>query len=157
MGSQSQTRLSDFTFTSLSLMHVKIWRQPKCPSRDERIKKMWGACLYFKIECRLWQRKKGKVSCSVVSDSLQPMDCSPPDSFVYGILHKNTGVGCHSLLQGIFLTQGLNLGLPHCRQILYQVSHQESTDWNSVFWFLNHVFGLRHHTEYPPNIDINQN
>ena len=32
---------------------------------------------------------------------------------------KNTGVGCHSLLQGIFLIQGLNLGLLHCRQILY--------------------------------------
>ena len=31
---------------------------------------------------------------------------------------KNTGVGCHSLLQGIFLTQGSNLGLLHCRQIL---------------------------------------
>ena len=34
------------------------------------------------------------------------------------ILDKNTGVGCHSLLQGIFLTQGLNPGLPHCRHIL---------------------------------------
>ena len=32
---------------------------------------------------------------------------------------KNTGMGCHSLLQGIFPTQGLNLGLLHCRQILY--------------------------------------
>ena len=32
---------------------------------------------------------------------------------------KNTGVGCHSLLQGIFPTQGSNLGLQHCRQILY--------------------------------------
>ena len=32
---------------------------------------------------------------------------------------KNVGVGCYSLLQGIFLTQGLNLGLLHCRQILY--------------------------------------
>ena len=39
---------------------------------------------------------------------------------------KNTGVGCHSLLQGIFLTQGLNLGRLHCRQILYQLSHQGS-------------------------------
>ena len=29
---------------------------------------------------------------------------------------KNTGAGCHFLLQEIFLTQGLNLGLPHCRQ-----------------------------------------
>ena len=34
---------------------------------------------------------------------------------------KNTGRGCHSLLQGIFPTQGLNL---HCRQILYRLSHQ---------------------------------
>ena len=32
---------------------------------------------------------------------------------------KNIGVGCHFLLQEIFLTQGLNLGLLHCRQILY--------------------------------------
>ena len=37
---------------------------------------------------------------------------------------KNTGVGCHSLLQGIFLTQGSNPGLPHCRQMLYPLSHQ---------------------------------
>ena len=37
---------------------------------------------------------------------------------------KNAGVGCHFLLQGVFLTQGLNPGLPHCRQALYQLSHQ---------------------------------
>ena len=39
---------------------------------------------------------------------------------------KNTGVGCHFLLQGIFLTQESNLGLQHCRQILYHLSHQGS-------------------------------
>ena len=39
---------------------------------------------------------------------------------------KNTGVGSHSLLQGIFPTQGLNPGLPHCRQILYQLNHKGS-------------------------------
>ena len=33
-------------------------------------------------------------------------------------------MGCHSHPQGIFLTQGLNQGLPHCRQILYHLSHQ---------------------------------
>ena len=38
---------------------------------------------------------------------------------------KNTGVGCHFLLQEIFPTQGLNPGLPHCRQMLYRLSHQE--------------------------------
>ena len=39
---------------------------------------------------------------------------------------KNTAGGCHFLLQGIFLTQGLNPGLPYCRQILYQQSHKGS-------------------------------
>ena len=39
---------------------------------------------------------------------------------------KNTRVGGHPLLQGIFLIQGLNLGLLHCRQILYHLSHQGS-------------------------------
>ena len=37
---------------------------------------------------------------------------------------KNTAVGCHFLLQGIFQTQGLNLGSLHCRQTLYHLSHQ---------------------------------
>ena len=41
-----------------------------------------------------------------------PMDCSPPGSSVHGIFPgKNTGMGCHAPLQGIFLTQGLNPGL----------------------------------------------
>ena len=39
---------------------------------------------------------------------------------------QNTGVGCHFLLQEIFPTQGLNPGLPHCRQTLYRLSHQGS-------------------------------
>ena len=39
---------------------------------------------------------------------------------------QNTGVGSHSLLQGIFPTQGSNPGLLHCRQILYQLSHKGS-------------------------------
>ena len=39
---------------------------------------------------------------------------------------QNTGVGSFSLLQGIFPTQGSKPDLPHCRQILYQLSHRES-------------------------------
>ena len=55
------------------------------------------------------------------------MDCSPPGSSVHGDSPgKKTGVGCHVLLQGIFPTQGLNPGLPHCRRILYQLSYQGS-------------------------------
>ena len=39
---------------------------------------------------------------------------------------KNSGVGSHSLFQGILLTQGSNPGLPHWKQILYRLSHQGS-------------------------------
>ena len=53
-----------------------------------------------------------------------PIDCSPPGSSAHGDFPgKNTGVGCHALLQGIFPTQGLNPGLPQCRWILYHLSH----------------------------------
>ena len=63
----------------------------------------------------------------IVSDSFQPYGLQPAR-----LLHswnspsKNTGVGCHSLLQGIFLARGLNPGLPYCRQILYHMNHQGS-------------------------------
>ena len=48
-----------------------------------------------------------------------PMNGSPPGSSVHGILQARRRVGCHSLLQGICLTQGLNLDLLHCRQNFY--------------------------------------
>ena len=52
------------------------------------------------------------------------MNCSPPNSSVHGIFQeKIIGVGGH-FFQGIFLTQGLNLSLLHCRQSLYHLSHQ---------------------------------
>ena len=48
-------------------------------------------------------------SCPTLGD---PMDCSPPGSSVYGDSpSKNSEVGCHALLQGIFPTQGSNPGL----------------------------------------------
>ena len=45
---------------------------------------------------------------------------------------KNTGVGCHFLLQGIFLTQESNPGLLHCRQMIYQLSCEGSPNMSSV-------------------------
>ena len=52
------------------------------------------------------------------------MDCRSPGSSVHGDSSgKNTGVGCHFLLQGIFPTQGSNPGFLHCRQTLYNLSH----------------------------------
>ena len=56
-----------------------------------------------------------RALCSVMSDSLQPHGPICPWDF----LGKNTGVGCHFLFQWIFLTQGSNLCLLHCRWILY--------------------------------------
>ena len=60
--------------------------------------------------------------CSVVSNSLRPYGLYSP----WNSPGQNTGVGSLSLLQGIFPTQGSNPGFPHCRQILYQLSHKGS-------------------------------
>ena len=70
----------------------------------------------------------------VVSDSLQPHGLYSP----WNSPGKNTGVGSLSLLQGIFPTQGLSLGLPHCRQFLYQLSHKGSPrilEWATYLFF----------------------
>ena len=61
-------------------------------------------------------------SCSVMSDSLWPHGLYRP----WNSPGQDTEMGSLSLLQGIFPTQGLNRGLPHCRQILYQLSHKGS-------------------------------
>ena len=63
-------------------------------------------------------------SCLTLYD---PMDYSLPSSSVcpWSSLGR-TGVGCDSLLQGLFPTQGLKPGLLHCRQILYCLSHKGS-------------------------------
>ena len=73
-----------------------------------------------------WMKVKSEsVSRSGMSISLQPHELQsarllcPWDS-----PDKNTGVGCHSLLQGIFPTRGSTLSLLHCRQILYCLSPQ---------------------------------
>ena len=71
------------------------------------------------------------VGCSLVTKSCltlcDPMDCSPPGSSIHGDSPgKNTRVGCHALLQEIFLTQGLNsclLQLLHCKWVLYHQRH----------------------------------
>ena len=61
---------------------------------------------------------KENESHSVMSDSLQAHGLYS----LWNSLGQNTGVGSLSLLQRMFPTQGLNLGLPHCREILYQLS-----------------------------------
>ena len=54
---------------------------------------------------------------------------------------KNTRVGCHFLLQGVFLTQRSNRGLPHCGQILYRLSNQESPLYHTLLPKCVSVYG----------------
>ena len=61
---------------------------------------------------------------------------------------QNTGVGICSLLQGIFPTQRLNPGLPHCRQILYQLSHQGSP---RILEWVGYPFSSRSSRSRNPN------
>ena len=114
----------------LVVMYVcEIWtiKKAEC-QRIDAFKLCWRRLLRVPWTARdqtnLSQRKaKESENRSIVSDSL----------WAHGrLLHPwdfpgtDTGVNCHFLLQGIFLTQGLNLGLPHCRHTLYHLSHQGS-------------------------------
>ena len=75
-----------------------------------------GIVMYIHVLCLVAQL------CLTLCD---PIDCSLPGSSVHGDSPgKNTRVGCHALLWGIFPTQGSNPGLPHCRSILYHQSYQ---------------------------------
>ena len=68
--------------------------------------------------------KNESVRHSVLSNSLQPHGLQPARLLcLWNSPGKSTEVCCHFLLQGIFLIQGLNPGLLHCRQILYQLSY----------------------------------
>ena len=71
----------------------------------------------------------GSLRCSPETITTLPDSYGPHGLQPTRLLHpwdfpgKSTGVGCHCLLQGNFPTQGLNPGLPHCRQTLYHLSH----------------------------------
>ena len=88
--------------------------------------------IHLQAQHRRSSSKQSKyVSCSVMSDLLQPHGLQPSRFLCpWKSPGKNTGVGCDFLLQGIFLTQGLNpclLCLLHCRWILYPLSHLYSS------------------------------
>ena len=65
------------------------------------------------------------LSCLVMSDSLRHPGLQPSRLLCpWDSVDKNTGVGCHALLQGIFPTQESKPSLPYCRQIVYHLSHR---------------------------------
>ena len=82
-----------------------------------------------------------------------PMDYNPQGSYAHGILQARI-LGCHSLLQGNFPTQGWNPGLLHCRQILYHLSHQEAPNkpWGCqnkhlIYWSTKKIMCGRHNVQ----------
>ena len=85
------------------------------------------------------------VSRSVMPDSLRPHGLQPTRLLCsWDFPGKDTGVGGHFLLQGIFPTQGSNPGILHCRQILYQLSYKGSPIY--VLWeTLNKNCLVEHH------------
>ena len=71
-------------------------------------------------------KRKWEWSRSVMSNSLRPHRLPTRLLHPWDFPGKNTGVGCHFLLQEIFLTQGLKPGLSNCRHTLHNLSHQGS-------------------------------
>ena len=80
------------------------------------------ACSHSRAAPLLMAQCQWSPSRSVISNCVRPRGLYSP----WNSAGQNTGVGSLSLLQGIFPTQGLNSGLPHCRRILYQLSYRGS-------------------------------
>ena len=132
MGCDSQQRKSKpqtsplYWRASGEFKSVNSWR-PRTPVNWITIRG-FTALYYWSRERNEIVQLKGHVvnwkceseSHSVLFNSFQPHGLYSP----WNSLGQNTGVGSLSLLQGIFPTQGSNPGLPHCRWILYQLSHR---------------------------------
>ena len=92
-------------------------------------------CIYYcsalrslvgQVESIKWRLKVLKMLVAQSCPTLQPHGLQPPRLLCpWNSVVKNTGVGCHALLQGIFLTQRSNPRFMHYRQILYCLSQTE--------------------------------
>ena len=91
-------------------------------------------CIVFHVSLNYHWKERESISHSVLSNSLQPHGLASL-LCTWNSSGKNTGVGGHSLLHGIFPTQGLNPGIPLHRQILYCLNHlvlSNKTFWNNA-------------------------
>ena len=102
---------------------TRAWAQPRRSLMDERMKR----ATHVRGRCRSATNKEDPACVTAWMDpeGLMLSEVSQPGSSVHGDSPgKNTGVGCHALLQGIFPTQRSNPSLPPCRWTLYHLSHQ---------------------------------
>ena len=135
-GAESSTLLPQYSVGALSCSHafsVPFFLSPYTPYSP------WLAVCVLCLAAQL---------CLTLCD---PMDHSPPGSPVHGNSPgKNTRVGYHALLQGIFPTQGLNPGFVHCRKILYHLSHQGSPSTSCLVLILLINFSWMWHFNVSP-------
>ena len=123
---------------SLKVIYCRKWHPPFFfKLEDSCFTMLWWSLPYINtsqysyIYC-VYTHTHTHTMCLVAQSCLtlcDPMDCSCHATVGHGdgdSPGQNTGVGCHALLRGILPTQGSNLGIPHCRQILYHLIHQES-------------------------------
>ena len=119
------------TVTDFIFLGSKITADGDCSHEIKRRLVCASSILAFRMMC--------SVSSSVISNSLQLHGLQPASFLCPWDSHdKNTGVGFHALLQEIFLPQGWNLRLPHCRQILYCLS-SSGISWESSKSFSGHL------------------
>ena len=115
----------------------------------------WRDCIFYftflkKIEVGAAQNCM--LSRSVVSNPLQPHGLQHARLFhPWDFSSKNTEAGCCFLLQGIFPAQGSNPGLPHCRQTLYCLSHEGSSEKTLIYFYgsclyYSYFLGTPYHT-----------
>ena len=98
---------------------MKLWAMP-CRAIQDR----W---VMVESSDKMWSLEKGMANHFSILALRTPWRVWPHGLYnPWNSPDQNIGVDRLSLLQGIFLTQELNPGLPHCRQILYQLSHKGS-------------------------------
>ena len=103
-------------------------------SKPSQVKVQWASHCALPVKVLLLCSSIS-ISCSGVPDSLRPHGLPPTRLLCpWDFPGKDTGVGCHFLLQEIFPTQGSNLGLLHCRQILYWLSYRPQNQQTPNWW-----------------------
>ena len=103
---------------------IYLWRTYVIAQREKNVMQYISIAYAKKCIINIHEPEKNPsiTKWKLLSDSLQPHGLYSP----WNSTGQNTGVGSLSILQGTFPTQGSNPGLPHCWQILYQLSHKGS-------------------------------
>ena len=99
-----------------------------------------GHCRVFRVP--LLYVRSLLQACSVAKSCLtlcDPMECSPPGPLSTGFPRQEYGVGCHSLLQGVFPIQASNPGLLHCRLILYHRATREAHPDTHILLYIKQI------------------